>query len=41
MCVVNGTAGGVIEKETVGKLKPEQVPQVKKGEQSPLQSLSW
>ncbi len=41
MCVVNRNAGGVNEKVIVGKLKPVQVPQVKNGEQSPLQSLSW
>ena len=38
---VKGLTNAVNEKEIVGKVKPTQVPQVKNGEQSPLQSLSW
>lgn len=37
---VNKTAFGDNERETIDKVKPTQVPQVTKGEQSPLQSLS-
>jgi hypothetical protein len=35
-----GINGGIIEKESTGILNPEHVPQAKKGEQSPPQSLS-